>query len=267
MPCSKKRGREFRVKLLEIDSISKNFGGLAALVKVSFDVSTGQIVGVIGPNGAGKTTLFNCLSGIDSVHEGRIRYRDREINGLAPHQVVKRGLARTFQTTRIFEKLTVLENVMVGRHLHSRTNFFYDLFRLPKATAEERASRDSALRFLDLMKLSHLKAVQADQLTLAQARRMELARVLATSPDLLLLDEPGAGLDDREREDLKEMLMEVHDQGVTLMVIEHDIDLVAKICTELMVLNFGKLIAQGKSHEVLANKDVLDAYLGSADET
>lgn len=267
MPCLRKKEGKFRVKLLEVDSISKSFGGLAALVKVSFDVRTGQIIGVIGPNGAGKTTLFNCLSGIDSVSEGRIRYKDREINGLAPHQVVKCGLARTFQTTRIFKKLTVLENVMVGGHLHSRTNFFYDLFRFPKATAEERASRNSALRFLELMKLSHLKAMQADQLTLAQVRRMELARVLATCPDLLLLDEPGAGLDDKEREDLMDLLMEVHDQGITLMVIEHDIDLVAKICTELMVLNFGTLIVQGKSHEVLANKDVLDAYLGAADET
>ena len=254
------------MKLLEADRISKNFQGLTALSRVSFDVSPGQIVGVIGPNGAGKTTLFNCLSGIDSVTKGSIRYKDSEITGLAPHQVVKRGLVRTFQTTRIFEKLTVLENVMVGRHLHSKSNFFLDLLHLPKAIAQERSSRESALHYLDLMKLSHLKSEEADRLTLAQVRRMELARVLATAPELLLLDEPGAGLDEGEREDLKELLLNIHDQGITLMIIEHDIDLVAKICTRLLVLNFGELIGHGKTGDVLKSKAVLDAYLGADDD-
>jgi branched-chain amino acid transport system ATP-binding protein len=254
------------MKLLEINDVGKEYGGLTALRDISFAISSERIVGIIGPNGAGKTTLFNCLSGLEPVTKGKIIYKGQDITDLNPHQIVKLGLVRTFQTTRVFESLPVLENVMVGRHLHSKSNFLCDLFRLRQARRDHQASAKSALQFLRLVKLHDFADVRAGQLTLAQARRMELARVLATEPELLLLDEPGAGLDAQEREDLAELLIEIYSRGINLMIIEHDIGFVMDLCTEVMVLNFGTLIARGKPEEVQANKEVLEAYLGDADD-
>jgi branched-chain amino acid transport system ATP-binding protein len=252
-------------RLFQITNLSKNFGGLSALMDLSFEVSSGQIIGVIGPNGAGKTTLFNCLSRLEEINQGRIVFNGRNITHLAPHQVVRLGLARTFQTTRFFMSLTVLENVMVGRYLHSPSNLFYDLFKLPPSRSSERASREAALAFLDLVKLADLAGLRADQLTLSQARRLELARALAGEPKLLLLDEPGAGMDEGERSALTELLKDLYQRrGLTLMIIEHDIGFVVNLCTELLVLNFGRLIARGRPAAVQKDQAVLDAYLGES---
>jgi branched-chain amino acid transport system ATP-binding protein len=251
--------------LFQVTHLSKHFGGLSALIDLSFEVSSGQIIGVIGPNGAGKTTLFNCLSRLEDVNQGRMVFNDRDITDMAPHNMARLGLARTFQTARCFLNLTVLENVMVGRYLHSPSNIFYDLLKLPRSTSAERHSREAALEFLDMVKLADLARVQADQLTLSQARRLELARALAGEPTLLLLDEPGAGMDEGERFALTELLMDLHQRrGLTLMIIEHDIGLVINLCTELLVLNFGRIIAKGRPADVIKDQDVLDAYLGKS---
>ncbi|MBN2125912.1 MAG: ABC transporter ATP-binding protein, partial [Deltaproteobacteria bacterium] len=226
------------MELLSVDRLSKKFGGLWALYDVSFSVQAGEITGVIGPNGAGKTTLFNCLSGLDYSSGGHILHRGKDICRLAPHRVVKRGIVRTFQTTRVFRRLTVLENVMVGLHLHSRSNLLCDMIKLPVAIGENRREIERSKELLDAVRLTDQADTPADEITLSQARRMELARALATGPELLLLDEPGAGLDDHERDELGLLLRNVHDRGVTLMVIEHDISFVVNLCTRIIVLNY-----------------------------
>lgn len=256
---------EVTVELLSADRLSRKFGGLWALYDVSFTVQTGEIAGVIGPNGAGKTTLFNCLSGLDYASEGRIFHRGKDIARLSPHQVVKRGIVRTFQTTRVFRRLSVLENVMVGLHLHSRGNLFSDMLGLPVARRESRREAEESRALLEAVRLLDQADTPADELTLSQARRMELARALATGPELLLLDEPGAGLDERERDELGVLLQDVHGRGVTLMVIEHDIGFVVNLCTRVIVLNYGQIISMGTPEAVQRDEKVLEAYLGEED--
>lgn len=250
------------MKLLDVERLSKTFGGIAAIADVSFDVESGHILGVIGPNGAGKTTLFNCITGLESPTRGRVRFRGLDLLGMPAHQVVEKGIARTFQTTRLFGNLSVLENVMVARHIHSRSNIFCDLFRWPRAIREEAACRDHALKYLELFQLHQCAHKRADRLTLSQARHLELARALATEPKMLLLDEPCAGMDERERRELCRLLPEIQRLGVTLMIIEHDMEVVVNLCTEILVLNFGNLIARGDAEHVQRNEEVLAAYLG-----
>lgn len=250
------------MSILEVEGLSKRFGGILALFDVSFAVETGSIFGVIGPNGAGKTTLFNCVSGLEFPTQGRIRFKGAGIEGLPPNRIVRKGIARTFQTARLFCQLSVLENVMVARHINSRSTIFYDLIRSPKAQREERACRNDALKYLEMVGLIDLADTRAEQLTLSQARHLEFARALATEPELLLLDEPCAGMDECEREALRSLLIGIQGLGVTLMVIEHDIQFVVNLCTDLLVLNFGIPIAQGRPKEVQVDEKVLAAYLG-----
>lgn len=250
------------MRLLDVEGLIKQFGGITALMDLSFEVDPGHILGVIGPNGAGKTTLFNCISGLESPTGGSVRFRGMDLPGMPPHQIVRNGIARTFQTARLFGNLSVLENVMVARHIHSRSTILYDLVRWPRARREEKACRDRALEYLELVRLRELADRKADQLTLSQARHLELARALATEPKLLLLDEPCAGMDERERQELCHLLIDIQRLGVTLMVIEHDIEVVVNLCTEVLVLNFGHLIARGSAADVQRNEEVLAAYLG-----
>lgn len=250
------------MSILEVDVLSKNFGGILALLDVSFEVKPGSIFGVIGPNGAGKTTLFNCISGLESPTQGRIRFKGADLGGMPPYRIVRKGIARTFQTVRLFVHLSVLQNVMVARQVHSRSTILHDLIRSPGARREERACREHALKYLEMVGLQDLADKRADKLTLSQARHLEFARALATEPDLLLLDEPCAGMDEREREALHNLLTGIQRLGVTLMVIEHDIEFVVNLCTDLLVLNFGSPIAQGRPEEVQHDEKVLAAYLG-----
>jgi branched-chain amino acid transport system ATP-binding protein len=248
--------------LLEVEGLFKRFGGVMALTNLSFEVDSGRILGVIGPNGAGKTTLFNCVSGLDSPTGGSVRFNGVDLLGMPGHRIVREGIARTFQTARLFGRLSVLENVMVARHIHSRSTILYDLLRWPRARREEGACRDKAVQYLELVRLHKLADRKADQLTLSQARHLELARALATEPKLLLLDEPCAGMDESERQDLCRLLIDIQRLGVTLMVIEHDIEVVVNLCSEVIVLNFGRLIAQGSPEDVQRHEEVLAAYLG-----
>ncbi len=250
------------MRLLDVQGLFKTFGGITAIADVSFEVEPGQILGVIGPNGAGKTTLFNCITGLEFPTSGTVRFGGADLLGMTTHQVVRQGIARTFQTTRLFGNLSVLENVMVARHIHSRSNIFSDLFRWPRARRGEAACRDHALKYLGLFGLDQLADTGADQLTLSQARHLELARALATEPKMLLLDEPCAGMDERERQELCRLLSEIQELGVTLMLIEHDIEVVVNLCTEIVVLNFGHLIAKGSAEHIQRNEEVLAAYLG-----
>jgi branched-chain amino acid transport system ATP-binding protein len=252
--------------LLTVHDLFKNFGGILALSNVSFQVARGEIVGLIGPNGAGKTTLFNCVTGLEAPTRGRLQFKDLDLFGMTPHELVRNGMARTFQTARAFHNLSVIENVMVARHIRSRSNILYDLVRWPKAHREEQACRERAFEYLALVKLDELAETSADQLTLSQARRLELARALATEPEILLLDEPCAGMDEIERQELCQLLTEVQQLGVTLMVIEHDIGMVVNVCTEIIVLNFGRIIAKGTPDDVQRNQQVLEAYLGDQRE-
>ncbi len=252
--------------LLQVSNLSKEFGGLKALLDISLDIASDQIVGLIGPNGAGKSTLFNCLSGIEPVTRGDIFLKDGRITNLPTHRIVQRGLVRTFQTTRVFENLSVLENVMVGRHIYSRSNCIFDMLKLPQARVDERTNRQMALAALELVALDDLAELPADRLTITQARRMELARVLATEPELLLLDEPAAGLDEKERDDLRDLLLKVHGQGITLVIIEHDLRFVVEICQDIIVLNYGRLIARGTPEFIQCDERVLEAYLGGEND-
>lgn len=250
------------MSLLQVEGLCKEFGAIAALLNLSFEIEAGRISGVIGPNGAGKTTLFNCISGLESPTRGSVRFKGGNLNGIPPHLIVRKGIARTFQNARLFVHLSVLDNVMVARHIHSQSTILYDLFRSPRALREEQACRDHALRYLELVGLHESADKRADQLTLSQARHLELARALATEPELLLLDEPCSGMDEYEREALCQLLTSVQNLGVTLMVIEHDIEFVLNLCTDVLVLDLGNLIARGRPEEVQHNERVLTAYLG-----
>ncbi|RJR18647.1 MAG: ABC transporter ATP-binding protein [Desulfobacteraceae bacterium] len=252
--------------ILYVDGLTKAFGGLVALQDVSFNIAAGRIVGIIGPNGAGKTTLFNCISGLEKVTSGTILFKERNITRLLPHEVVKLGMVRTFQTTRLFRHMTALENVMAGTYLTVRSSLFADLLLLPKALRAEQKSREKAMDLLKLVKLDDLADLRAENLTLSQARRMEIARVLATGAEILLLDEPSAGLDDNERMELVALLREINSTGMTVVLIEHDIDLIINLCEEIIVLNYGRLLAKGSPAAIKNNEAVLEAYLGVSDE-
>lgn len=248
--------------LLEFREVSKNFGGVDAVEKISFSLAEGELVGLIGPNGAGKTTVFNLVSGIHPVSQGEIRYRGSVISGSSPTRIAKRGVARTFQNVRLFNSLTVIEHVRVAQTC--RKVSLLALFS-PVATSAERTRQRKALEVLDMVGLAARRDELARNLPYGGQRRLEIARALATSPELLLLDEPAAGLNDTETEDLRVMLERLSADGYTILLVEHDMKLVMRLCPRILVLNFGKLIASGTPSEVRANQVVVDAYLGTAD--
>jgi branched-chain amino acid transport system permease protein len=248
--------------LLELDGVGRVFGGLEALGDVRLTLSEGRIYGLIGPNGAGKTTLINLVSGLVPPTAGKVVWLGRELQGRPAHEAARAGIARTFQNIQLFPEMTVLENVIVGRHTHIRTSLLTALLRSPRERREEAGARAEAQALLDRLGLGGLAGLRAGNLAYGDQRRVEIARALAMHPRLLLLDEPAAGMNDVETARLGQFILELKRQGTTLLVVEHHMDLIMRVCDEILVLNFGRRIAHGTPAEVARDERVLEAYLG-----
>jgi branched-chain amino acid transport system ATP-binding protein len=252
--------------LLEARDLRKSFGGLVAVDNVSFNVSGGQIKALIGPNGAGKTTLFNVITGLLKPDRGRIVFKGREIQGSEPYQVARAGISRTFQNPSLFGRMTVLENVMVGCHGRGAAGFLRCALRPPSQRREERQIREAAGRELEFVGLETLGNAPALALTFGQRRMVELARALATGPELLLLDEPASGLNTREKRDLGELVSRIRSRGVTVVLVEHDISMVMRLSDEVLVLHNGAPIAEGPPAAIQNDPNVVRVYLGGEAE-
>jgi branched-chain amino acid transport system ATP-binding protein len=255
-----------RVKLLEVDDVTIRFGGLTALDSVTFDIHQGEILGLIGPNGAGKTTCFNVMTGVYEATSGQVRFDGRPLGKLKRHEITRLGIARTFQNIRLFKSMTALENVMVGADAHSKVGFFDALLRTPRHRSTESEARERALELLDFVGVGGRTDELAANLSYGDQRRLEIARAMATNPKLLCLDEPAAGFNPAEKQKLMELIRKVRDQGFTVLLIEHDMRLVMGVTDRIVVLEFGRKIAEGEPAEIRDNPAVIAAYLGVDEE-
>ena len=262
-----------KAAILEVSSLTMQFGGIRALDGVDLCVRQGEIVALIGPNGAGKTTLFNCLTGIYRPSTGRIVLRLPAsgtsicLNGLAPHTVTKVGVARTFQNIRLFPNMTVLENVMIGRHCRTQAGLLGAIFRSKRTRAEERETLAHAFALLEKIGLTAAANEQAKNLPYGAQRRLEIARALATEPLLLLLDEPAAGMNPQETIELDSLICTIRAEGVAILLIEHDMKLVMSLSDQIVVMDYGRKIAEGTPDVVRCHPAVIRAYLGEEPET
>lgn len=249
-----------------LSDVSVHFGGLQALSEVTFELRPGEILSLIGPNGAGKTTVFNVITGVYRISGGSVTYEERSLAGLRPHEILKRGIARTFQNIRLFTSMTALENVMVARHCRTRATVFGSVVRTRSQRREERAVRERSLAALDFAGLADHADTVAKNLPYGLQRRLEIARALGSDPKTLLLDEPAAGLNPSESRELMEMIQRIAASGVNVLLVEHDMSVVMNVSHRVVVLDHGVCICQGTPDEVRANPEVIEAYLGSDDE-
>jgi len=254
------------MSLLTIKSLTKRFGGVTAVKDVSFDVEPGSIVGLIGPNGAGKTTVFNLITGIYKPDEGQIDFKGKSIAGIPTHRIVSSGIARTFQTIRLFQNLSVLDNVLAGRHCRMKSGVLGAMLRYPRERNEEKAALLAALQALEFVRLREEAQNLAKNLAYGKQRLLELARALATQPQLVILDEPAGGMNEQETTSLVALIRKIQEQGITVLLIEHDMSLVMRVCERIVVLEYGRKIAEGTPENIRNDKEVIRAYLGAEEE-
>jgi branched-chain amino acid transport system ATP-binding protein len=248
--------------ILELKNLCKFFGGVVAVDHLNITVEYGKVISIIGPNGAGKTTIFNLITGFVKPSSGIIFYENKDISGMKPYLIAKVKIARTFQNVQIFPQMTVLENVMVGRHGRSRSGFIFSMLLPPMCRTEEKKIREDAMHCLDIVGISRFAHHTAGSLPLGNQRQLEIARALAVEPKLILLDEPASGLNSRETLNMGKLIEKINTMEITVVLVEHDMELVMDISDKVNVVNFGRCIASGDPSEIQSNSDVIAAYLG-----
>lgn len=249
-------------EILATKNLCKYFGGVKAVDQVNFSVKKGQIFGIIGPNGAGKTTLFNLLTGTLNVSDGNIYFKNKEISNLPPQEITKKGIARTFQNIKLFEEMEVLENVKIGFHTQTKTSILDAILRNSRLKKDEAKTYQEGLKLLKRVNMLAKKDNLAKNLSYGDKRRLEIARALAVNPEILLVDEPAAGMNPHESDEIVKLLEQLNREGITVVIIEHDMKVIMSMCDEILVLNNGIKLAQGTAKEVQNNPEVIEAYLG-----
>lgn len=264
--ANKTRDKQERI-ILSMKNVTKKFGGIVAVSNFNLDLREGELLGLIGPNGAGKTTVFNLITHVFPVTEGKIEFLGRDITKLSTDKIIRLGIARTFQNIRLFGSMTVEENILTGFHAHLKSNIFSSVAFLPGYQSEEKYFKEKAEELMKDLGIEHLRTFKATALPYGLQRKLEIARALATSPKLLLLDEPAAGMNPDETLELNELILKIREKyGLTIIVIEHDMKVIMNICERIIVLDHGVTIAEGTPKEIQANPEVIKAYLGAGDE-
>jgi len=261
------QGRKFKIgkSVLEVKNISLSFGGVKAITDISFDVFEHEIRALIGPNGAGKSSLLNCINGIYKPQEGQILFKGEVLDKITPNIIAQKGISRTFQNLALFKRMSVLDNILVGRKLHSKANFFEVALQLPRATREEKQNREKCEEIIKFLEIENIKNTPVGKLPYGLQKKVELGRALATEANILLLDEPMAGMNVEEKRDMCRFILKVNDElGTTIVLIEHDMGVVMDISDRVVVLDYGKIIGDDVPDKVRSNQKVIDAYLGVA---